>query len=59
MNDHEFFFFYLTGSQFPIVFPSLFPSSQAMDFEMHFMALHKVHVQIDYRAKLAYHTLPS
>jgi len=40
-------------------FPSLFPSSQAMDFEMHFMALHRVHVQIDYSATLAYHTLPS
>lgn len=23
---------------------------------MHFMALHKVHVQIDYRARLAYHS---
>lgn len=26
---------------------------------MHLMALHKVHVQIDYRARLPYHTLPS
>lgn len=34
-------------------------SSQALAFERHLVALHKVHVQIDYRARLAYHTPPS